>query len=190
MEEPKLWQLFLNGDKKALSEIFLTYHDDLFRYGKKIAGNYHIVEDCIQDLFVKLWNNRKNLRPIQIIKPYLLRSLRNHVIDSLESLKDYKITEDGSAELNQITYSHEDFLINNEVDEETRQKIIHALNQLKPNQKEIIYLRYFEDVDFEEIAKIMNMSVPSARNLLSKCMKVLRDIIIPELFILMLCKVN
>lgn len=190
MEEPKLWQYFLNGDKKALSQIFLMYHDDLYRYGRKIAGNSDIVEDCIQDMFLKLWNNRKNLKLILIIKPYLLRSLRNHIIDTLELNDDHQIFPDGTQEISNIVYSHEDFIIKEEVDEEARQKVIQALNKLKPSQKEIIYLRYFQDIDFESISKIMNMSVPSTRNLLSKSMKVLRDLMLSELFFLMLSKVN
>ena len=62
---PHLWQNFLRGDKSALSEIFLSVHDDLFRYGLKLTGDENLVKDAIQDLFLKLWKNRSNLKPIR-----------------------------------------------------------------------------------------------------------------------------
>ena len=60
-----LWQNFLQGDKEALSGIFLNFHDDLFRYGFKLSGNENLVKDAIQDLFLKLWKNRSNLKPVE-----------------------------------------------------------------------------------------------------------------------------
>ena len=60
-----LWQNFLQGDKEALSGIFLNVHDDLFRYGFKLSGNENLVKDAIQDLFLKLWKNRSNLKPVE-----------------------------------------------------------------------------------------------------------------------------
>ena len=184
MNEAQLWQSFLQGDKKALSDIFLSYHNDLYRYGKKIAGNSQIVEDCIQDLFLKLWNNKKNLKKIDSIKPYLLRSLRNHIMDSLEFKFEYQFIENEFESLDLIVYSHEDFLINEQVNKETIQKVVDTLNKLKPRQKEIIYLRYFQDIDFEMSARIMNMNIQSARNLLSRALQTLRDLMVLELFFL------
>jgi RNA polymerase sigma factor (sigma-70 family) len=88
----------------------------------------------------------------------------------------------------EITYSHEDFLIAQQVTEETRLKVIEALNKLTVRQRETIYLRYFEDFDFETIAIIMEMNVQSVRNLLFRGMKVLRDLLLAEAFFFMLSK--
>lgn len=183
-----LWKNFLLGDKSALSEIFLTFHDDLYRFGLKLSGDQNMVQDCIQDLFLKLWKNRGNLKPVESIKPYLFRSLRNHITDSI-NLQKPKISMDQRFENpSEFTYSHEDFLIAQQVSEETRLKVIEALNKLTMRQRETIYLRYFEDFDFETIAIIMDMNIQSVRNLLYRGMKVLRDLLLAETFFIMLAK--
>jgi RNA polymerase sigma factor (sigma-70 family) len=183
------WQKFQNGDKDALSGIFLSYHDDLFRYGLKLSLNQDIVEDCIQDLFLKLWKNRQRLKQVEHIKSYLLRSLRNHLHDSLELSQNNTTSIDNTDEnIFQVEYSPEDFLINSQVNEETRNRVIEALNQLSPRQREAIYLRYFEEMDFETIAHVMEMNVQSVRNTIFRGMQVMRDLMLMTSFLVMIGK--
>jgi len=183
-----LWNNFLQGDKSAFSEIFLTFYDDLLRYGRKLSGDQDMVQDCIQDLFLKLWKNKGNLKPVESIKPYLFRSLRNHITDSIILQKPRISIDEGFEHPFEITYSHEDFLIARQVSEEARSKVIEALNKLTIRQRETIYLRYFEDFDFKTIASIMDMNIQSVHNLLYRGMKVLRDLLLAEIFFIMLAK--
>jgi RNA polymerase sigma factor (sigma-70 family) len=183
-----LWQNFLQGDKEALSGIFLDVHDDLFRYGIKLSGNENLVKDAIQDLFLKLWKNRSNLKPVENLKPYLFKSLRNHIIDSLELSKPVVRIEDHPEYLFEIVYSGEDFMISNQVTEETRNKVIEALNRLMPRQREAIYLRYFEELDFDTIATVMDINIQSARNTLHRGMVALRDLLLIQPFFLLIGK--
>jgi RNA polymerase sigma factor (sigma-70 family) len=181
------WLNFLHGDKSALSSIFLEFHDDLFRYGHRLSGDENLVKDSIQDLFLKLWKNRSNLRPIDDIKPYLFRSLRNHIIDSLELEKSRLILDNETDYPFYITYSPEDFLINHQVSEEIRMKVINTLNKLTSRQREAIYLRYFEELDFETIAITMDMNVQSVRNTLQRGFQVMREMIrIPALLVMLM----
>lgn len=188
MEEKDTWQEFLEGSKKALSEIFLNYHDDLFRYGKRLTSHNEIVKDCIQDLFLRLWKNRNNLKYVQQIKPYLLKSLRNHLIDSLEFLKPYTPLDIESDSSFIVNFSTEDFLPDERVDEEKRLKVVQSLNKLTPRQREIIYLRYFEELDFTTIAHVMGMNIQSVRNVIFRGMQTLRDLLVIQLFIMLLSK--
>lgn len=186
-EDQNRWLNFLHGDKSALSSIFLDFHDDLFRYGHRLSGDENLVKDSIQDLFLKLWKNRQNLRQISDIRPYLYRSLRNQIIDSLE-LQKPRVTIDNENDYPfYITYSPEDFLINNQVSEEIRMKVISTLNKLTSRQREAIYLRYFEELDFETIAVTMDMNVQSVRNTLQRGFQVMRDLIlIPALMVMLI----
>ena len=188
-QDQPLWQSFLQGDKTALSEIFLQFHDDLFRYGLKLAGNENLVKDAIQDLFLKLWKNRSNLKPIEILKPYLFKSLRNHLIDSLELTKPIIHLEEDFEHPFEIVYSAEDFFINAQVTKDLRQQVTDALNKLKPRQREAIYLRYFEELDFETIATVMDVNVQSVRNTLHRGIQALRDLVLFQAFLFLLGKV-
>ncbi len=187
-QKQHLWLNFLQGDKAALSEIFLQYHDDLYRYGVKLAGNENLVKDAIQDLFLKLWKNRSNLKPVEVLKPYLFKSLRNHLIDSLELTKTSIPIEDNFEHPFEIVYSAEDFVINAQVTEDMRRQVIHALNKLMPRQREAIYLRYFEELDFETIAAVMDVNVQSLRNTLHRGITALRELMLIQPFFLLLGK--
>ena len=183
-ENQLLWKSFLEGNKEAIATIFLLFHDDLYRYGLKLAGNSNLVEDSIQDLFLQLWKNRRNLRPVDNLKPYLFKSFRNHMIDNLELRNpDIHIESDFEHPF-EITYSHEDFMIQKQVSEENLLKITEALNNLSSRQREAIYLRYFEELDFDTIAIIMDMNVQSVRNTLHRGLQALRNLMLLQLFMM------
>jgi RNA polymerase sigma-70 factor (ECF subfamily) len=185
MDEQKQWQLFLSGDEQALSSIFRTYHDDLFNYGMKLAGNTEIVKDAIQEMFLKLWKNRKSLSETSKIKPYLLKALRRHIEDCLSIYNRYYFTDKPLLEF-EVQISTEDFIINEQVTEENQKKVLEVLSKLSPRQREAIYLRFFENLEFENIALVMDMNVQSVRNTLHRAMQTLREMMILEAFILLI----
>ena len=79
-------------------------------------------------------------------------------------------TEDGSVEL-----SFEQLTIDKEMDDERKQKFQLALQNISSRQREVIYLRYFEDKDYDEICEIMGISYQGARNMLFKALKSLKE---------------
>jgi RNA polymerase sigma factor (sigma-70 family) len=178
MNQSHWWSLFLQGDKHAFSEIFLACHDDLFRYGMRLARDPELINDCIQNLFLKLWKNRYNLKPVNDLKPYLFKSLRNHIIDTLElKRQDLPINQD-IEEMLIVEFTAEDFIISGQTENEMHEKVIKLLNQLTSRQRHAIYLRYFEDMEFETIAQIMDMHVQSVRNLISRGLLAMRNFIL------------
>lgn len=186
MADNLVWQAFLAGDKIALSEIFLKFYDGLYRYGFRLSSDRNLVEDAIQELFLKLWKNREHLSPVEDPRPYLLKALRNRVIDSLKLIKPTIEINETIEKYLTLVYSHEDFIINSQVSDSSHKRVISALNQLPPRQREVIYLRYFEDIDFETIAAIMDVNVQSVRNTLHRGMTALRDLMMLNAFIVML----
>jgi RNA polymerase sigma factor (sigma-70 family) len=186
MNESYLWSLFLQGDKHAFSEIFLSCHDDLFRYGLKLTRDQETVNDCIQNLFLKLWKNRENLKPVYGVKPYLFKSLRNNIIDSLELKRETIPLESDIEEYFVVEFTSEDFIISSETDKETHERVIKLLNQLTPQQRHAIYLRYFEEMEFETISRIMNMNVQSVRNLICRGLLLMRNLVVILPFCLLL----
>jgi RNA polymerase sigma factor (sigma-70 family) len=185
MDEQKLWRLFLAGDEQALSTIFRTYHDDLFNYGMKLAGNTEIVKDSIQEMFLKLWRNRQSLSETSNIKPYLFKALRRHIEDCTAIYNRYYFTDKPLLEF-EVQLSREDFIINNQVSEETQKKVLTVLERLSPRQREAIYLRYFDNLEFENIAMVMGMNIQSVRNILHRSMQTLREMMVIESFMLLL----
>jgi RNA polymerase sigma factor (sigma-70 family) len=176
MTESEWWPLLVKGNKQAFSELFLAYHDDLFRYGTRLLRDQETINDCIQNLFLKIWKNRNNLEHVKDIKPYLFRSLRNHIFDSIELRRQDLPIENDTEDYFNVEFSAEDFLITCQTEKDQHEVVIRLLNQLTSRQRHAIYLRYFEDLEFEEISQIMNMNVQSVRNLISRGLLVMRKL--------------
>ena len=176
MEQQILWKRFINGDKEALTLIFRTFFDELFSFGLKLTRNTEIVEDSMQDMFFKLWKNRNNLGGINHIRYYLLKALRHHIYDNLSWKNRFVNCDTPSEDLFEIEFSHEDFLISEQLNHETREKLIDILNKLTQSQREAIYLRYFKGYDFNNISEIMGISVQSVRNAIHRGLLAMREI--------------
>jgi len=176
MEQQILWKRFINGDKEALELIFRTYFDELSLFGHKLTRNTEIVEDSLQDMFFKLWKNRNNLNGIGNIRGYLLKALRHHIYDNLSWKNRFVNCETPPEDLFEIEFSHEDFLITEQLNQETREKLISILNQLTNSQREAIYLRFFKGYDFNNIAEIMDISVQSVRNSIHRGLLAMREL--------------
>lgn len=178
INDHQLWQEFKQGNTQALSRIFLAFYDDLFAYGKKICSSEEQVKDCIQNLFYKLWKNKENLDAVACIKPYLFKSLRHIISDELEAQHRKRNLHKAQSINYEIVFSQEDFLISEQLSLEQHTQILAALNKLSSRQREAIYLRFFEGLDYEKISEIMVINIQSVRNLIHQSFKVLKGSIV------------
>lgn len=167
MSDKKLWNNLKNGDSKALEKIYRTYFTDLYNYGKRFSKDENNVEDCIQELFVELWNRREKLSETDSIKPYLLLSLKRKIFHSVKKIRKSTDTELEESYF-EAELSIDQILINSETDTEQKNKLKKAFSQLSDRQKEILYLKYYSEMDYDEITKIMDLNYQSARNLVSR----------------------
>src|SRR5690606_31577754 len=93
-----VWTSFRNGNRKALDYIFEKYVRLMFAYGGKISRDQGLVEDCIQDLFIELWNKRQIIADTSNIKYYLFKALRRKIVRRLS--KDQRIVTGQFKDLN------------------------------------------------------------------------------------------
>lgn len=170
--ESKLWSEMLSGDQSAYSVIYQKFFKPLYHYGLKICNEKSIVEDCIQDLFIEIWQNRNNLNETDSITFYLFASLKRKIIKVQK--KNSLIDNNSLSHLHVTDTYQEERIIKNEIDDELKQKISDAMQMLTKRQKEIIKLKYFHNANNEEIAKRLSIKVESAYNLVSKAMVILR----------------
>ncbi|MDO1450442.1 sigma-70 family RNA polymerase sigma factor [Rhodocytophaga aerolata] len=163
-----LWQAFKDGDEEAFDFMFEKYVQVLYNYGRKFTAVPEIIEDCVQDLFVELWEKKKLLSPTDSIKFYLFKALRIRIIRRLS--KDHTFGKEGidSDVYNfAITLSYESKLISQQQDTHQQKLLTQAVNQLSKRQKEAIHLKYFDNLSYVEIAGIMAISVDSVYKLIS-----------------------
>ena len=166
-----LWESFLENDAVSFGLLFKRYYPDLFQYGNKICKQMPVLEDSIQELFLDIWKNR-NPTPTVSIKAYLIKALKYKLLKELgknnsQSLPDHQHEQP-------FDIPHEAFLIAAQDDRERSERLVKALQQLSNRQKEMIYLRFYKDLDYEEISSIMDINYQAARNLLYQAMKSLK----------------
>ena len=141
-------------------------------YGHKITTDKELLEDCIQDLFTELWLSPSKT-PIQSVRAYLLKALQYKLIKGLQKRSKLELSAD-DLETRAFQISHDNLLILKEDQKENGDKIKAALTQLSKRQQEIVYLRYFQNLSYDEIGDLMNINYQVARNLLYQSLKALR----------------
>lgn len=169
MDEKSLWNELKKGDKSALEKIYRTFFKELFNYGKRFSSDTSLVEDSIQDLFIDIWNKKENLADLTQIKPYLFVSLRRKIISEVKKKRvDTGIElEDNHFE---ASLSFEDILISKEGSTQQKKELEIAFQKLTNRQKEILYLKFYNQFDYTVISEIMDMNYQSARNLVSRAL--------------------
>lgn len=170
-----LWNAFKTGDREAFGEIFRRHYPLLLQYGSKICTDNAVVEDCIQELFTELWQNKPSSQ-IQSVKAYLLVAVKYKIFKIYRNTIAVKSFEEVQDNTN-FEISHDNFLISTEEDKERVSIIIHALQQLPARQKEIIYLKIYQNLHYEEISEIMGINYQVCRNLFSQAVKSLRKLL-------------
>lgn len=169
-----LWKAFKKGNKQAFSHIFKSYYNDLYYYGMKLVGNEDMVKDDLQNLFAELWERRQNLGEINHIKAYLIKSFRRRLLKTTTKARKNIIIEIKDTQDLKFELSIEEFLIQQENQSIDIKKLKNSLESLNKTQKEIIYLKYYNNLDYKEIAEITGLKYQSVRNSMHKALKVLR----------------
>lgn len=174
-QDSKIWKDFKAGHHSAFTLIYNQHIDLLYAYGTKICRDDNLVKDCIQEVFIKLFERRDQIRNLGSIKFYLFRSLKNALIDSL-SLHQKMRGVSENIEFG-IEYSAEKYWIDNEIGDSQKKRIQNALNKLTGKQKEIIYLRYNQGLSFAQIADILGVNAGSAKKQTYRTLGKLRELL-------------
>lgn len=179
-----LWSQFRNGDTESFVSIFRNYYSDLFNYGCKITDDHAIIEDGIQDLFIDLWRTHGKAEIVSL-KAYIFRAFKFKLIKAIGKAGK---TSSFLPEVheNEFEISHEMLLINDQENKELAQKVFNAMRELSARQKEIIYLKFHQNLSYEEVSEIMNINYQAARNLVYQSLKVLKKIITIQLIFILL----
>jgi RNA polymerase sigma factor (sigma-70 family) len=173
-DDTLLWQRFRTGDSAAFDQLVQLYYRTLFRYGTRLDADDEYIKDCIQDVFVELWQRRNTVSETEFVKFYLLKSLRRRIFRGRakwnaqwESLSDNYQFE--------VEFSIESRLITQETTFIQIQQLERLLNQLTKRQKEVIFLKFYQDLTHEQIADVMALNRQSVYNILHEAIQRLRN---------------
>ena len=174
MQEAIHWESLKAGDINALKELYNLHIQGLYSYGMILCQDPEKVKDCIHDLFLSFWTNRQGLTIPTSGKAYLMVSLRRRIFE--KGPKSNLLTtplEDGEMD-QEWSNDPEEKWIHEEEESEKQRKLGKALSLLSERQREIIHMKYFQQMEYEDIAKVMELNYQSARNLVNRALMALR----------------
>ena len=145
----------------------------LFSYGMQICGKKDLVKDCIQELFSELWKNQRILITIKSLKPYLFKCLKRKIKRELGKEKGLLLHSDFEFEV-----SHELKLINNQEQAKNQYLLHKAIKSLTRRQREAIYLRFYNDLSYEETAEVLKISTKAAYKLIYRALLAIKEAIV------------
>ncbi len=157
-DERRLLRGLYQGDAAALRQIYLRYKDDLVTVATSLVGDFHVAEDCLQDVFVQLASEPRRIR--RNLKGYLLTAVVNRARDHLRRTqtrsKYYGNLENapGMADDPARDLAGRDDLT----------AAMQALDELSEQQREIVVLHLQGGMRFREIAATLNLSINTVQS--------------------------
>lgn len=167
--------------KEAFSLLFQTYYTDLVLFGGNFMKDKSSCEDIVQSIFLKLWNDRKNIRIETSLKSYLLKAVRNSCFDEfrhLEVVRQYESDYENSV---LDCYDTENYVLYSDLHDHLNR----ALEQVPELYREAFVLNRFEGLKYREIAEKLNVSERTVEVRVSKALELLRKYL-KDFFVLLI----
>lgn len=171
LTDSELIQGLSAGDLRIFDYIFLTYYSGLVVFARKLGVPCGNDEDIVQELFIRLWNTRQNIRITSSLKSYLFTAVANKAKNYLR----HESVKRNSSEAIKIKYypeySEKDFI----VEKELRAEINKAIEELPDKCRKIFIMNKIEGMTTEKIAELENISVRTVEGHIGKAYKIMRE---------------
>jgi RNA polymerase sigma-70 factor (ECF subfamily) len=168
------WALLSNGDADALGYLYEKHVDKLFLAAMRLTDNRELAKDALQEVFIQLWNYRKNLAEVNHSQGYMVKVLRNTLLKKIK--KEQPTARLVLAESMACPEDNkEDLLIRMDSDQENRKRLTDAMSCLSSRQVLILKLHFYEGLSYEQIAKRLSMNYQSVNNLAFRTIMRLRS---------------
>ncbi|MDR1747280.1 MAG: RNA polymerase sigma factor [Tannerella sp.] len=163
--------------EKGIDILYRKYARDMFSYAVNLDVDRETAKDVVHDVFCKLYTEKRLLDNVTNVRAYLFQSVKNRLLDLYKSKRETLLPPDVNWEDMpfSVEVSVEDEFIETEEHELLRRKVEQLLSALTDRQREIIYLRYMQNLSYEEISEIMHITSPACRKLLHKVISKLRQ---------------
>jgi RNA polymerase sigma factor (sigma-70 family) len=174
LDDSTLWLNFKKGNDLAFSILYNKYVQKLYSYGMHTCRNKDLVLDCLQELFTVLWDRREKVSDVTCVNYYLFKSFRRLLMNRLTLGKKFLISLSDRDHGFDFAPSTEESIIEEEWTTERNKKVRNSLNGLTKRQREAIFLKFFNQLSYHEVAAVMDLHVDSVYNLISKAIDILR----------------
>lgn len=189
-EDRQLIERCRSGDREAFDELVRRYERQAYNLAYRLSGNYDDASDVVVEAFVRVFQGLHTFRGEANFGTWLHRVVVNTFLDMRKRSKgrqNVSLEEQLELEGDTLTRQIEDTGPGPEelVEKEEREEILQrAIAQLSPERRILIVLYHFENLSYEEIARMLNLPVGTVKSRLNRARLALREILEPsrELF--------
>ncbi len=185
MEDNQIINLYYNRLEDAIKETSNKYENYCTTIAKNIIGNKEDVKECINDVYMKVWNSIPPNRPNHL-KAYIAKITRNTAIDYIEK---HNAKKRNNGELDVILSELEECISVSTLEDDFNEKLLvqyinNFLNDLSAINRELFVKRYWYAYSIEEITKQYKMSKSKVKSILFRLRKKLKKQLEMEGFVL------
>ncbi len=185
------------GDRTAFEKLFKKFYPRLHVFAFKVVRNKEIAEDIVQDIFIRLWEKKENIKPVNI-EGFIFKVLKNQCISYLRNIK---IIDNINLNLNNLANIEElyriDFLRDEPyvlVEKELQLEIESIINKLPDRCREVFILSRLNGLKNREIAHKLGINIKNVERHISKALIIFktqfRDKILLSLLIIVSIYIN
>jgi len=169
------WHQFIEGSHDALNDLYKQHYLGLINYGIKLTGDRQYANDCIIEMLLGLWEKRSRLPKVDNVRSYLMSCLRTIIFQKFrsEKLRETKETFAHSL-IVQEELPYEEYITSLQTDTIIKARLQQSLNKLTDRQKELLQYRFFENMDYDEIALKCGISKRTAYNIVYDALQKLK----------------
>ena len=159
------------SDTEAFRELFEIYQRDIFNFLHFKLGNIEAAEDLLQDVFIKIWERRRQLRENTSIKSFLFTIARHAALNYLRHNRIVlKFQVEQRIRVSEEESEYQEFERN-----EIEQVLMNALTKLPEKSRLPFMMSRFEELTYNEIADRLNISVKTVESHMGRALKLLRE---------------
>jgi RNA polymerase sigma-70 factor (ECF subfamily) len=167
------------GSAEAFEHLFNRYCQVLIDFACRYLHDVPLAENMVQDVFLKIWQNRRQLDPGASIRSYLYTAVKNAALNHLRHTVVEQKSQDKIRQLSSEMPTPED----NWNEKELNDSIQKAIASLPDKCHEIFCLSRFDGLTYAEIAEVQNISVKTVETQMGRALKFLRKQLLPFLTI-------
>lgn len=173
-----LYAIAEKNNEPAFDELIKVYFSGLLSFAISIVKDRHIAEEVVEDVFVKLWENRKILPSIKNLSHYLYISTKNTCLNTIKN-KSYayyknKVNLEDIGDADAYYFSNEE---DNLISKDALEKINEAISKLPPRCKLIFRLVKEDNLKYSEVSQLLNISMKTVENQMNIAIKKFAEII-------------
>lgn len=169
--ENKILLSLIEGEEWALDKLYLKHVQSLYAFVLKTAKSPSLSEDVVQDVFVKIWENRSQIDPDKPFKPYLYTIARNHLLNLLKRAQHETVI---LQEIKRYTPFAENVTDLATEYKESHTILQHALNQLGPKCREVFVRCKLDGLSYKKVAEEMGITEGTVNSQIVKATKAIK----------------